>query len=382
MTVNQIYQLLNTIVSETTGQTGIVAEDLSNIVTVGETIFDNTTWRDNYVKSLINQIGRMIFVDRPYRGFAPNIQRDSWEYGSILAKVAIKSMQAKPNPSWQLQAGQTVDQFQFNPPDVQQRFYNMRDAWQIDLSRAEKQVKESFKSAAEFNAFFTAIYQEIDNSSVDKLDALTMRTINNFMGERINANVGVIDVLGAYAADTGDTTLTAAQALTSERFGRYLAYTILTLKDQLKPRSNIYNQGTAGYLRGTPDEDLHVVLHSKYARSMEVFMQADAYHDDLVKIGSYDRVPFWQGSGTGYAISDTTQININLASDNETTVNRGYIIGTMFDRDAMAICNDDRRVTSSYNANGEYYNSFYKFDTTYMNDLTENGVVLVLGNGT
>ncbi|MBR3776124.1 MAG: hypothetical protein IKL02_00815 [Kiritimatiellae bacterium] len=128
MTVTQIATILNTINSEVAEGAALVNEDLSNVVDIGTTVFD-ATWKDNYVKSLIDQIGKMVFVDRPYAGYAPSILRSAWEYGSILAKVRTKDFDAKQNPSWQLTPGTTVNQFEFNPPEVKQTFWNQKEAW-------------------------------------------------------------------------------------------------------------------------------------------------------------------------------------------------------------------------------------------------------------
>ena len=62
----------------------------------------------------------------------------------------------------------------------------------------------------------------------------------------------------------------------------------------------------------------------------------------------------------------------------EDTVQQSYIVGVMFDEDAAAINNNNMRVTSAYNANGEYYNNFYKVETSCMNDIGENVVVFTL----
>lgn len=67
MTVKQIYELMNTVTSEVLGKTDLVAEDLSNVVDVGTELF-NATAVDNYVKTLVNHIGKVIFVNRPYSG--------------------------------------------------------------------------------------------------------------------------------------------------------------------------------------------------------------------------------------------------------------------------------------------------------------------------
>ena len=381
MTVNQIYTLLNTAYTETTGNTDmIVSEDLRDVVDLGTTIF-NSSWKDNYVKNLIDQIGKMVFVDRPYEGFAPSILKSDWDYGSILAKVRAKDFEAKPNPSWSLTAGQTVDQFEYNPPEVTQTFWNMRESWQIDCSFADRQVRSAFKSAEQLNSFFTLIESTINDSRTQQIDNLIMRTFNNFMAQKINNNNnGVIDVLGMYNNAYGET-LTADKAYKDPAFLRYLAFVMLDTIDQLKIKSNAYNMGGAGYTRATPKSRLHIVLNSIYGRATDVFMLADTYHNDLAKIGSYETVPLWQAYGRELPSRMETRTSISVQVGENTTVTRPYIIGIMHDEDAMAVNNTDIRVTSAYNANGEYYNNFYKVDTNCMNDLSENGVILVCGTG-
>lgn len=376
MTVDQIYQILNTINGEVAQGAALVNEDLSNVVDVGTTVF-NSAWKDNYVKSLIDQIGKMIFVQRPYSGYAPSIIRNDWEYGSILAKVRAHDFEAKANPSWALVAGQTVNQFEYNPPTITQGFWNHKETWQIECSFAEEQVKSAFTSVQQLNSFFSMIESIIDNSRTQKIDALIQRAINNFMAEKIAATNGVIPAATLYAADTGRT-VTQATAHTDPDFLRYLAYLILDLKDRLKVRSELYNLGGTGYPRHTPEDMLHVVLNSLYGRAMDTFMQADTFHNDLVEVGNYETVPFWQGSGSAYSVADRTSIDVKLASDGTTVVQQSYIVGVMFDRDAIALNNQNMRVTSAYNANGEYYNNFYKVETSLFNDLAENGVVITL----
>lgn len=379
MTVNQIYTILNTAYSETTGQTEqIVAEDLHDVVDLGTTIF-TSSWKDNYVKSLIDQIGKMVFVDRPYEGFAPSILKSDWEYGSILAKVRAKDFEAKPNPSWSLTAGQTVDQFKYTPPAVTQTYWNMRESWQIDCSFAERQVKSAFKSAEQLNSFFTMIESTIDSSRTQQIDNLVMRTFNNFMAQKINNSNGVIDVLAMYNDAYGET-LTADKAYKEPAFLRYLAFVVLDLKDQLKIKSNVYNLGGEGYTRATPPSRLHVVLNSIFGRATDVFMMADTYHNDMANIGGYETVPLWQsfGSDPQYRMRTRTSIDVQI---NDDPVYCPYVIGIMHDEDALAVNNTDIRVTSAYNANGEYYNNFYKVDTNCMNDLSENGVIMICGTG-
>ena len=390
MKVTQIYSILNDVFSEVTGKLvipedaeplPIVEEDLKNIVDIGGVISEYNLY-DNYVKAMINRIGRDIFVDRSYEGYAPDVLRDSWEYGSIMSKTRCKVFDAKANPAWALTAGTTVNQFEFNPPEVTQKFYNKGTAWQIDCSFTDYQIRESFKSAADMNRFMSMIENRINVSLTIYRDSLVMRTINNFIGEKLYASNGVVDLLAGYNA-TIESPITAAAALYDKNFLRYAACEIKLWLDRFKAPSVNFNTEEDN-VAFTPQEYAHLVLHSDLARRMEVYLQSDTYHDDLVKIGEYETVPFWQSQGDSYQLAMTSRIEIELGSSttaNKKAINRNYIVGVLFDRDALGVLCEHERVNSAYNANGEYWTNFYKQDVRYFNDLAENGIIFVLGTG-
>ena len=390
MKVSQIYTILNDVFSEVTGKLvipedseplPIVEEDLKNIVDIGKTISEYNLY-DNYVKSMINRIGRDVFVDRTYEGYAPNVLRDSWEYGSIMSKTRCKVFDAKANPAWALSAGTTVNQFEFNPPEVTQKFYNSAVAWQIDCSFTDYQIRESFNSPEQMNRFMSMIENRINVSMTIYRDSLVMRTINNFIGEKLYASNGVVDLLAGYNA-TIASPITAAEALYDKDFLRYAALQIKLWVDRFRAPSVNFNTEEDN-VAFTPKEFAHLVLHSDLAAGMEVYLQSDTYHDDLVKIGDYETVPFWQSQGDEYQLAMTSRIEIELGSStpaSKKAINRNYIVGVLFDRDALGVLCEHSRVTTAYNSNGEYWNNFYKQDTRYFNDLAENGIVFVLGTG-
>ena len=390
MKVSQIYTILNDVFSEVTGKLvipedseplPIVEEDLKNIVDIGKTISDYNLY-DNYVKSMINRIGRDVFVDRTYEGYAPNVLRDSWEYGSIMSKTRCKVFDAKANPAWALTAGTTVNQFEFNPPEITQKFYNHATAWQIDCSFTDYQIRESFNSPEQMNRFMSMIENRINVSLTIYRDSLVMRTINNFIGEKLYASNGVVDLLAGYNA-TIASPITAAEALYDKDFLRYAALQIKLWVDRFRAPSVNFNieEDNVAF---TPKEFAHLVLHSDLAAGMEVYLQSDTYHDDLVKIGDYETVPFWQSQGDSYQLAMTSRIEIELGSSTTASkkeINRNYIVGVLFDRDALGVLCEHERVNSAWNANGEYWTNFYKQDVRFFNDLAENGIVFVLGTG-
>lgn len=365
----------------------IVREDLANIVDIGTAVY-KYEWQDNFVKSMIDRIGRMVFVNRRTRGFAPDLQRNAWEYGSVMSKSRTKRFEAKENPSWKLQKGQVVEQFVFEPPTVRNKYYNIKIAWQIDCSFAEIQVREAFTSPGEMGRFFAMIESAIQQALDDQMDSLTMRAIMGFIGEKIDRGSGVIDVLTPFNTIASQS-LTLENMTYSEDWCRYAAYQILIAKQRIKARTSIYNANEeAGYDTATPGEYLRFVLHSDVGEALNVYLNAQTYHNDFSDVGSYDVVPMWQTAGTEWQRDATTRINIDLPSNVEREVanykyiDRLGIIGVMFDTDAIVINNENQRVTSAYNANGEYYTNYYKIDTNVLIDLDENGIVFVAGTGT
>lgn len=380
MKTTQIYEFLSEVYTEVTGQESIVEENLTNIVDIGNTLL-STNYRETYVNAMLNRIGRMVFVDRPYDGVAPRIQRDAWEWGSIMSKSRTKDFDPTTNPTWALTKGESVDQYVYNPPEVQTTLYNEMITWEIDCSFVNRQIKQSFTNAVEMDRFLAMIRSQINNNQNQNIDNLTMRTINAFIGRRINKNIAVIDLLAKYNAAFG-ASLTATQAITNKDFLRHVAYLILLYKDRLKAKTAVFSENEDGYTTFTPPDYLHLVLLSDLAKGLDIYLQSETFHNSFTEIGTYDTVPFFQGSGAAFDLTDTSHINITLPGITpEAKINRNYIIGVMFDRDAMGIINEDRRVEVAYNARGEYWNNFFKVDTRLFNDPAENGIVFTIGTG-
>lgn len=381
MKVNQIYEIMNSVTSEVLGESAItVAEDLSNIVDVGKEILNGTDI-DNYVKSLVDHIGRVIFVNRKYSGGAPSVLMDGWEFGSILEKITADLPEATENESWELENGTSYDPNIFYQPKVSAKFFNNRVTFEIPMSFTERQVKSSFSSREQLNGFVSMLYNAIDRSMVIKTDSLIMRTINNFIGETLHAEypdndytakstVKAVNLLNLYNAEKG-TTLTADKCLTDTDFIKYSAYMMKLYVSRLGKASTLFNIGKKD--RFTPRDMLHIVLLDNFASASDVYLQSDTFHNELTEFPNHETVPFWQGSGENYSFTDVSTIDIKTSGNN--TIKATGILGVMFDRDSLGVTNLDRRVTSQYNAKAEFFNNWFKFDAGYFNDMNENFVV-------
>jgi len=394
MEVKQIYTLINSVSGEVLGRTDIVADDLTGIVDLGTEVF-NQNAVDNYVKSLVNHIGKVIFVNRPYAGKVPSVLMDAWEFGSVLEKISADVPEAEENDTWNLTDGTSYDQNVFHKPTVTAKFFNSKVTFEVPVSITERQVKESFSSAAQLNGFISMIYAAVEKSMTIKTDALVMRTINNMVAETVLADAQAfgataagdmtganlasastarcVNLLKLYNDKTGaDTPLTAEKAITDPDFIRFASYVMGTYADRMQSISTLFNVGKKE--RFTPKDMLHVVLLSDFAKAAQTYLYSDTFNRGDVLLPQAETVPFWQGSGTAYDFASTGKINVKESKGGKAVTVTG-VLGVMFDRDALGVCNLDRRVTTNYNAKAEFFNNYYKFDAGYFNDTNENFVV-------
>lgn len=396
MDVKQIYKLINSVSVEVLGKSDIVTEDLTGIVDLGQEVF-NQNAVDDYVKSLVNHIGKVIFVNRPYAGKVPSVLMDAWEFGSVLEKISADVPEAEENDTWNLTDGKSYDQDVFHKPTVTAKFFNSKVTFEVPVSITERQVKESFSNAAQLNGFISMIYAAVEKSMTIKADALIMCTINNMIAETVLADAQAFgateagDMVGAdlssastarcvnllklYNDKTGASTkLTAAKAITDPDFIRFASYVMGTYADRLQSISTVFNVG--GKERFTPKDMLHVVLLSDFAKAAQTYLYSDTFNRGDVLLPQAETVPFWQGSGQNYEFASTG--NIKVKESGGKAVEISGVLGVMFDRDALGVCNLDRRVTTNYNAKAEFFNNYYKFDAGYFNDTNENFVVFFI----
>lgn len=395
MDVKQIYQLVNTVTTEVLGTEALQQEDLSDVVDVGEQIF-GAGKVDNYVKSLVNHIGRVVFVNRPYEGSAPSVLMDSWEYGSVMEKITAALPVATENKSWDLVDGQTYDPNVFTKPNVSAKFFNSRTTFEIPMSFTELQVKESFSDAQQLNAFISMLDTSIYKSMTIKTDALIMRTINNMIANTLanafppsgadyseGSTSRAVNLLYLYNQMYPDAKITnAATAIKTSRFIRFASYTMKLYIDRMKKVSTRFNIG--GTDKFTPESLLHIVMLNDFASAADIYEQSDTFHDTFTALPNAERVPYWQGSGTNYDFNSVSSINVTAANgaENGLDVTASGILAVMFDRDALGVCNYDRRVTTNYNPRAEFYNNWYKQDAMYFNDMNENFIVFYANDTT
>ena len=363
--------------------------------------------------TIVNHIGKVIFVNRPYKAKAPNVLMDGWEFGSILEKIDSDLPDSQQNMSWSLQDGTEYNQDIFKgAKNVRAYFFNDKTTYEIQISIAEMQVKESFSSLNQLNGFFSMIFTKINNRIELDNRNLIMTTINNMIAATIyrnfsslrqgdgtfnfanNSKTSAINLLGLYKETNPDNLvpeelalLTAGNCLQNTQFIKFCALQIALTSERMSDYSTLFNIGSRE--RFTPRDYQKLVLLSEFAKSADVYLQSSTFHDEYTKLPKSETVVYWQGTGKDYRFSSTSKIHLTNdgyigendingaipAPSGSTEIQVSGIIGVLFDRDALGINNYNQRVPSHYNAKGEFVNYFYKVDARYFNDYNENFVV-------
>ena len=381
MKVTQIKDLVNNSLKEVNGSSVLLKEDLSNVVDIGKELLNNDDV-DNFVKKLVDRVGKTVFNDRLYQGSAPSVLMDAWEYGSVVEKIDSDLPKVEENDSWKLEDGKSYDQDIFYQPKVSAKFFNSKVTFDIPMSFTKMQVESAFSSPTELNSFISMLMVKTQNAMTVNLDGLIMKTINNFTANVVNAKKGmqVVNLLDLYNK-TAQTKVTVDNALTSPDFIKFANLMINTYRDRLTKMSTLFNQ--AGLNKFTPVDNQHLVILSDLASASKVYLESDTYNQDNVKISNYDTVPYWQGSGTTYNFKDTSKIDVAIKDGTQTKeVIQTGILGVLFDTSALGVSCQNPRTTTAVNARAEFYTNFNKYDAMYYNDLNENFVVFMIADTT
>lgn len=398
MDVKQIYAIVNDVRDQVLGKKDVAITDLQGIVETGTEIF-NANQVDNYVKALVNRIGREVFVARKYSGGAPSVLMDAWEFGSVMMKVSGDLYETEKNDSWRLEDKTNYPQDVFHKPKVSVKFFNGKTSFSVKISVAEIQVKESFTSLEKMNSFFSMIFTDIDNTLQVDVDNLVMLTIGNFIGETIwedyKTNTGTEDdpvwELGNLSAKSGvrainvlklyndqfNKSLTTSQARFDPDFLKFFASLQFKYVGYLSKMSRLHNIG--GKARFTPNDRLHYVILDDIKANANAYLQADTFNDEYTKLPNAEGVAFWQGTGSLTSAFTFDQMSkISLTTSGNHTITTSGILSVMFDRDALGVLCKDKRVKSHVTELEEFTTYKYIEDGEYFNDFNENFIVFFM----
>lgn len=393
MKVTQVAALLNDTVKEDLGLESVINEDLSNVVDFGHEVFDvSEANKDNFCKALISRIGRTIFVNRTYEGNTMALYRDSFEYGAVLQKITLNAIpESEDNEAWMLEDNAEYSPFVFRKPDVSEKFFDLHESFQVPLSVTDDQLKSAFLDAGALNAFVSMLWDGVDKSMSLKLEALATRTVTSFITKTINdafpsvsdnnyagmTSVKAINLLYEYNTQfglTGADALTKDNCLFSAEFIKFATQRIDLTLSRLTKLSTLFNIG--GKPRFTPKAKQHVIMLSNFKSASDIYLNSGVYNKELTALPMAAEVPYWQGSGTSYALSSVGNVHNTIkVGDTTKEISLSYVLAVAFDHDAAGVYQERKKTTSAYSATGEFTNYFAKYTCGTFADENENFIV-------
>lgn len=377
--VNQIYSMVNDAAKEALGAQAITAKDTGTLVSLGDVVLSSDTNKEQFYKALVDRIGRTVIAVREYRAKDRSVKRDEMEWGAVYQKISYKWKDAVENPSWDTDT-------QANPFDVEigteavQKLFSVIGTYSYEDSIPDYQLFTAFTSASAMGAYISGIYTNMSNAlEVADENLANLAVSTNIAGVFAKGKATQKrNLLAEYNVLNPEAALTTANALMDLGFLKYATREIKTVIDNMSTMSTLYN--AENMPRHTPTDKQVVEVLSLFASASDTYLQADTYHNDLVKLPNYEKVVYWQGSGTGFAFNDVSAINISNEKIDEAPVSKTGILAFVHDYDSVASIIYRRRSHSIYNPRAERFNIFEKADKGYAVDLSENAVVFYIAD--
>lgn len=391
MKVEQIKDIINLANRQVLGKEELTEINLEGLISTGKTLFQmqedapNNHIVDNYVNAIIDATAKYVFVNRVYKRRAPKVLMDNWEFGTLVRKIRISKLpKAQNNQAWELVDGQVYEENQFYKPHVIESIFNDKTSFMVPISITEEQVKSAFTTMDEMTRFIGMIETMIYNKLNLDLDATIMLTINNMISLTLkddygtsayNSKSGVkgVNLLYLYNQKYG-TTLTKQKAIGDKDFLRFAVETIKNYTGKLTAMTSLFNIKKSD--KFTEKDLQHLVILDTFINAIQTHLQSDTYHKELVEMPYYETVNFWQGVGNDFDFEDTSTINITDSNGNKTNIN--YVVGVLFDRDALGVSQFEDHVETKYIKIARFWNNFYSREARYFNALDEQFVVFFL----
>ena len=373
MDTNQIYSIVNDVCEQTMGEAALQATDTASLVAMGNAILSSSTNTEAFIDTLVQRIGRTMISYRPYKSKLGLMAVSDMTMGAIMQKIKVKMPEAVEDVTTQLIDGESIDQYIVSKPKATQKLFVKRTPYTFYITIQKKWLREAFTSETAMGSFISAIYGEVENKLELSQENLARLCMANFMATISTDGNRVINLITLYNSTTGES-LTASNALVSEKFLRFALGIMNNVSRKMETMSVLYNDGSE--TRHSPAKDQRFVSIIDFQTALETQVQWAAFHDKYVEKQNGIEVPYWQAAQSPYNI-DLVLEGDDPDQEEHTTLSN--IVAFIHDRDALGTYRKEVEIaTTPLNARGLYTNQFWHMNDLYFNDITENGVIFTL----
>lgn len=395
LTPRDVYQIMNSVVSQATGQTSQAVVDTSTFVSVGETLL--RTAPENTLNAISTVLADTIFSVRPYRGRLESLRVSQRRWGAQVRKIVPLYTAAEASEDWntdldvtpKLADGNSIDMYKIKAPKcVQLNFYGT-EVLQKHITRFRDQLALAFTSEQEFIRFIDAVMTEFNNEVELLNEAKARATLNNFILGIHDMSLTEVDLVAEYNTKHG-TTYTRAQLLSTyiSDFMKFIAAQIKVYSSRLTDMSALNHANLSAYapiLRHTPKERQKMIMYNPIFVEAESEVYSGLFNPEYLDIGDFEGVNFWQSQSSPTVISGTPNI-LNVVNGQSKTgtanIQLDYVLGLLYDEEALGVMPQfDYSAVSPFNISGGYWNLAYHWRFNSYNDFTENSILFILGAG-
>jgi hypothetical protein len=385
MKVNQIYSLINAINKDMWGTTATTVKDLSGLISLGKTLEIDETSTDSFLNKLVDRIGKTVIRTLDLELDFPNLFMNSFEFGAIMQKITVNPFDAIANSDWQIGENGFKPTFaDIHKPSVTVKYFKDSTTWSYVVTVPESIFFTAFTNESMMNNFIDAIMKALSDSMIMSINNMSRMAIANFVAEKVKANNGVVNLLALYNA-TIETPITADDAKYNKDFMKFAGMVIRNYIGYMEEPSTMYN--VDGTLRVTKRDNMHVLMLRDFASAYTTMYSADTFNEELTRLPMYTEVNHWQGANGGNG-TPTYENNSKIVvipssedgKENPTTITVNGLVCVLADRQSIAVGINKRRVGKFVNNIDDYVNTKTSATISWINDLSENGIVFVVAD--
>ena len=420
LTVTDGYAFINAVADELLGkQATIQAIDASTFASVGESVLQAGT--ENVINTLSLVASRDLVAIRPYKAKFRLINAlDSGMFSNRIRKISYYAKDAVPTGASNTQLfaenlGMGFDNgvhYDSSTPPVQQSVESMwlqstpvtyqawfggGIEWQYPYTLYENQLKQAFRSPQDWtdflNGFLVSCANDIETEKEAFSRALVLNAIAGTYDLTASMPGSVVNLKTAFNAKFG-TSYTSAQLL-STYFSEFLAFfvaTVKTVSDMMENRSIKYHwsptktvNGVSYYLpRQTKKADQRMLMISSFWNDAESLVMPAIFNDQYLKLENFEKIDYWQNINDPTAIDVVPAIPDVLNPAAQTSGSRvqlSYVLGILYDRDAMMVDFHLESVESSpLEARKHYRTVWNTINKNPIWDASENQVIFILAD--
>ena len=385
MKVNQIYGLINAINKDMWGTTATTVKDLSGLISLGKSLEIDETSTDSFLNKLVDRIGKTVIRTLDLELDFPNLFMNSFEFGAIMQKITVNPFDAIANSDWQIgEEGFKPTFADIHKPSVTVKYFKDSTTWSYVVTVPESIFFTAFTNESMMNNFIDAIMKALSDSMIMSINNMSRMAIANFVAEKVKARNGVVNLLALYN-ETIETPITADDAKYDKDFMKFAGMVIRNYIGYMEEPSTMYN--VDGTLRVTKRDNMHVLMLRDFASAYTTMYSADTFNEELTRLPMYTEVNHWQGanggSGTPTFENNSKIVVIPSSEDgkeNPTTITVNGLVCVLADRQSIAVGINKRRVGKFVNNIDDYVNTKTSATISWINDLSENGIVFVVAD--